>query len=421
MAGARPGRKAGDKRNFLPAALCLILIPLSLIGTFALSLYKGASGMVAAMNAALVFLLTGCFLFSVLDGGVLTEKTLIKTGRPRYFFYVAIAGMVLSLTSGILPEFMIPFAAVGFLLFSLGDMGSALAGLSCYVGTSMLILNESGLYFFELFSLGVILLILFKNRRDEEKCFFRLIIYAQCALISYLAISFRLNMDFSPATVLSPLVGLFLDIVVVLITIPKVDPLRHADERFLRAIGDPEFELFQELKEKDIDEFNRSLHTAVLSERISLHIGANARITKILSFYHRIGALRGTKSSLDAKSLAILREKGFPEDIRKALSSYWGCRGTHLTREAAVVRLMDEVVVAVHSVQMGKGLPDGFVATEWMSGDNITVKSVLEGMAKGLMNRQEILLSDLSIRDLNIIRKRLLAEESMHYYGLLRW
>ncbi|MCR4890747.1 MAG: hypothetical protein K5989_00980 [Lachnospiraceae bacterium] len=416
--GGTDKRHKGGAFRFLALVAAFLF---STLGTASVLLIRGFSPLSAGFSALLSCILFVIFLFA-LNGDRFSEK-LERKGSERGENFVKflddetnvkgdltipfLAGAVAASSSGLLPEFIMPFGALALMVSLVRGFRTGMASLLFFAGVSTLSCAEGGLYFFELFLSGFCMILFFRRQTRYGSTLFPLLCYLFLSAGSYLSLLYIFHLEIGPGTFIYPGVGLLLDVIILLVFLPKIrEEVLFRDQIFYESINDPEYELLQRLKNEDNEEFQRAIHTAYLSDRVSDSIGADRNLAKILAYYHRIGALRGKRNHLKEKTLSILREDGFPANVMRGIEEYWGLPGTHLGREAAVVKITDSLFDLI----MEEDALDEAV--------NLNYDELVDRIVRKLTAERIYLLSEITLRDVPLIRKRLKQEQL--YYKFLQ-
>ncbi len=356
--------------------------------------------------------------------------------RLRPFFTALIAGEAAAVLSGFIPEFLLPLGAASWAVSLLGGFDNGIFSLLIISATSMISCAEGGLYFFELFFAGFLLILLFRKQKREGGINLPLIIFLIATAASYAAILVFYQIDIAPDMVLFPALGLVLDSILILVILPKLRIDYIFREELLREeINDPEYELLRRLKRENNPEYMRSIHTAYLSDRVTDSIGADRQKARIIAYYSRIGVLTDEDGNIGENTLELISKEGFPEDIIKGMREFYGEPDTTLSREAAVVKLNSSLIDLIYKQlnrekvpaakekaaddsQKESGSADSAEEDFFDEDTALDFDDLIDKVALSLTKERFYLLSDLSIRDITFIKKRLKAEKL--YFNFLK-
>ncbi len=396
----RPGRGA-----LLPAVSFGVL-PALLTGAV---LFAGKNSAGVCLAGALTGLFSGApafFLFlSELEGNRLSFE---NGNHPSRLFAAFLLGMAASAAGAFLPEFLAPLSCFGvlFLLLSSPFVGFAL--LFPLLITGMSAQGEGG-FAFCYYALCALVLMVFYLHIPEH-----LPVGKSLAAFAFARIAlFALGAFFSGAlpggsVIFSFAAGLLLEMVILLVVLPKLErsvvfPWR---ERF-GDINDPEYVLLMALKKDYREQYRRAIHTAYLSDRLALRLGADRVLTKAVAYYHNIGLLLEGNTGKEA-TLALVLEYSFPPSLVKCLGEYpfpgEVVRG--MSRETALAYLCSRVVTAI--CDWYERMPEGQADYE----------SIIDEELSLVRKDKNILYSELTFADFFAVRKHLKREKL--YYDFLR-
>lgn len=138
-------------------------------------------------------------------------------------------------------------------------------------------------------------------------------------------------------------IRLFSELVIILIVLKLIGKYCiYRDEDFYKRINSPDYGLLVRLKQTDKETYIHAVHTAYLSEKISQKIKIDTALAKAGGYYHKIGVLEGADTL--ENTLKIGRENKFPKPLMRLLEEYGSRKSAQISKEAAVVRLSDEVI-----------------------------------------------------------------------------
>ncbi|MCR5024433.1 MAG: hypothetical protein K6A90_08905 [Lachnospiraceae bacterium] len=383
------------------ARICLlILIPLIGIGGTALvSLVKVFSLKEIILNTAVSAIL--CIMAEIP-----IEEIKIDRNGVKYFVIAYLSGIIMAVTSGFLYEFIFPLAAPAVVIGMLTGPLMATASLVLFCGISTLVLYESGLYFLYIFVTGFILIMLFCRGKKVSR-FMPMITYLATSAVIFVACFFLSEAVFSPEIVFFPAVGVFLNVLIVIIMVPKIyDEILDKTDNLWAKINDPEYDLLQTLKSTDKREYDRMVHTAHISGILCEKMQTDRRKTMGVCYYHRIGCLRGGQDNIEIKSLSLIRYRGFPDEIVEGIQELYGLKGRLLSRESALVLLTDRFIEYIYSYM------------DSHNGEKPDYDSTVEKIVKEALRDRKFLTSSLTFNDINIINS-VLRNEKFYYDFIL--
>ena len=379
----------------------LILTPLLGIGGTALvSFIKGFSFQAVILNTFVSA--SVCIIAEIPLAGAEPDKN----GAP-YLMVSYISGLLLAFLSSFVYECILPIAAPSAVIALILGEGAGVSALILFASISTVLLYESGLYFFYIFLTGFILIILFCSRK-RYRVFPIILTYVSLGGILYISCLFMSRAELNPIMIISPFVGAFLNLLILMIVRPKViENVLDRRELFIKSILDPEYDLLMKLKNTDRDEYDRAIHSAHLSDILAERLGANRRKTVSISYYSRIGVLRGDKENIDIKSLALIREREFPTFISEGIKEYYSINGKRQSKESSLVLIVNNLLSDIYSY------------FETHGGKSPDYQEIVINCMKRMIADNRIKLSDLSLYDLGVISE-VLKDKVIYYECILR-
>ncbi|MBR5376542.1 MAG: hypothetical protein IK139_04615 [Lachnospiraceae bacterium] len=359
-----------------------------LIGTFILS-------------AALAFV-----LYRAVRSKDLLYDNLVNMNR---FMICYLACALIAALSAVLPEFIVPLAALGFICAVLSN---GVTGIFCsliFCAMPLLINGKSFEYFLFSFStcLAVILLVLI-GRDIREKAVPPMVIFSLAFITLYTALIVLKRTDIVWSVIINPAAGLILDVVIVSFTIYAVRKnIILANEEKYDRIVDPEHPLLLELKEKDKKEYKRSIHTAYICDRLSDKLGFNRALMKGAGFYHRIGVLSNNNMSIADATVHMVKRENFPWPLVKILEQYGNDALDEIPPEASLLCIADTVINEV-LLRMEKGEED------------IDYEKLIDRVINTLIGSKNGRLQKSGLKIQHLYRIRKYLKEEKLYYDFLR-
>ena len=322
-------------------------------------------------------------------------------------FKAMLIGMVLSIVAFFTPEFIFPFQAIAVIFMIYTDFSGGAGLLAFYSAVSMIAYNDGSVYFFYCFITGLFLLQFYK---DPEKSYtFKkpLFLYSIYSILIYMAFMIKFSVKLTPESIIGPVCGLFVNILVIIIVLPKIghEVLFALEEKYA-AVVDPEYELMITLKKENNLEYKRALHSGYLSDRLAETIGVDRRMARACAYYHRIGGLLETEAPAAERTATLIAEHEFPDDMQKSINVYTGFERGRYSKENAITMFSDELIKSILRLNMER------------PGEKINYDALINLVCERVSDRPQIVESDLSRRDLRIIKQRL--KEEKLYYDFLR-
>lgn len=320
----------------------------------------------------------------------------------------AVLGLFLAMASFIAPEFVMPMQAIVLILRFYTNFACAASYLIFLSTVSMATSYENGVYFLYCVISGMILLICFRESNIDDFYVRRpTIIFALCSITVYTSLVVLNDISLTPESVMFPLIGIGINSLIVLIALPKIahSYLFTLEEKW-RKLCDPEYELLLELKKKNPVEFKYAIHSAYLTDRVAERIGADRRMAKSCAYYKHIGLLKNGEEPVKDKTAALIAEHEFPENLQELINQYTGFDSGHFTKESSITYICTEMIRSI--IRFNNERPN----------EHINYDALINLIFDRIMNKPIITDSDLSFRDIKIIRMKL--KEERLYYDFLR-
>ncbi|MBQ9606763.1 MAG: hypothetical protein IJV16_06260, partial [Lachnospiraceae bacterium] len=308
-------------------------------------------------------------------------------------------------------DFVIPVASFGVILALISEM--PYLGVSCLVLFSAipyLSSERSFEYFLFLTVTGMIGIALIYGKKKTGKYAEALIIFTLVYILLYTGLIVMKRMSINPELIIVPAAGLIMNVVIMEIAgYSYYTNIVKREEELYLSVVDPEHPLLIKLRNNNKREYKRAIHTAHFTELFADKFGYDRVLMKGLGFYHRIGVLREDDDApLNARTIALAEEEGFPDDIVAALKEYGEAKpGQKISAEISITIIVDTVI---------KSLMDEF------SSDNKKpdLNKFIDKEILALFSGKDSLLKKSAIpyNDLEEIRKHLKGERI--YYDFLR-
>ena len=344
--------------------------------------------------------------------GVLTFAAMYTCQKyitPRISIIVTVLGLISSLQAFI-PDFIIPIAGFAVVIAMLAS--SPYLGISClmlFSAIPFLVTERSFEYFLFHAATGMIATALIYGRRKTGKYNDVLIVFILSYILLYTGLIILKRMGLTPWLIIDPVLMLIMDVVIMEITGYRyyTNVVRKEEELYLDVV-DPEYPLLMKLKSMNKREYKRAIHTAHFTELFADKLGYDPVLMKGLGFYHRIGVLLEDDASLPMRTIALVIEQGFPDDIVEALKEY-GEAGPDkkVSAEVSITIIADTVIDSLMN-EYAKGTED----MDLNKFIDRTILALFSGKAP-ILKRSAIPYSDLED-----IRRHLKGEKL--YYGFLR-
>ncbi len=382
------------------AAPVFLLVVMLLSKSPATMMIKGLVG-IFILSAALAFA-----LFRAVRSKDLLYDNLVNMNR---FMISYVCCALLSALSALIPEFIIPVAAFGFICAVFSNAYSGIFSSLIFCSMPLLISGKSFEYFLFSFAtcLAIILLILI-GRDIREKTVSSIIIFSLVFITLYTALIVLKRTDIVPSVIINPIVGLILDDVIICLTVYGVRKnIILANEEKYDRIVDPEHPLLTELKEKNKNEYKRSIHTAYICDRLSDKLGFDRNLMKGAGFYHRIGVLSNNNMTIADATVHMVKRENFPWPLVKILEQYGNDELDEIPPEASLLCIADTVINEV-LVRMEKGEED------------IDYEKLIDRVINSLIGSRNGRLQKSGLKIQHLYRIRKYLKEEKLYYDFLR-
>ncbi len=331
-----------------------------------------------------------------------------KWVTSRMAFIITVLGIVSSVQAFI-PDFLIPIAAFAVLIAVFAS--SPYLGISCLMIFSALpfMVTERPFEYFLFYTVtGIIAIAVIYGRRRTGKYIDMLVIFSLVYLMLYTGLIILKRTGITPGLIIFPVIMLILDVIIMHIAGYRyyVNVVWSEEELYLDVV-DPEYPLLMKLKAMNRREYKRAIHTAHYTELYADRFGYDPVLMKALGFYHRIGVLLEDDASLSMRTIALVLEQGFPDDIIEGLREYGDAKaGEVISAEVSITIIVDTVIINLMD-EISKG------------NKNIDLNKFIDKTILGLFSGKDALLKKSAIpyNALEEIRKHLKGEKL--YYGFL--
>lgn len=402
----RSDRKKGINSFFVCELLLTLTAPVFVL---VLMLAMQCSATVVIRGLVSLFVLSAGLAF-VLYRAVRTKDLLYDNLVNMNRFLISYAACALiSALAAILPEFVVPVAALGFICAVLSNAQTGIFCSLIFCAMPLFVNGKSFEYFLFSFAacLAVILLILI-GRDIRERIVVSVLIFSLVYITLYTALIVLKRTDIVPSVIINPVIGLISDILIISLTVYGVRKnIILANEEKYDRIVDPEHPLLLELKEKNKKEYKRSIHTAYICDRLSDKLGFDRGLMKGAGYYHRIGVLSNNNMSIADATVHTVKRENFPWPMIKILEQYGNDRLEEIPPEASLLCIADTVINEV-LVRMEKGEED------------IDYEKLIDRVINSLIGARNGRLQKSGLKIQHLYRIRKYLKEEKLYYDFLR-
>ncbi|MCR4743633.1 MAG: hypothetical protein K5894_00200 [Lachnospiraceae bacterium] len=318
-----------------------------------------------------------------------------------------IIGIVLCIAGFWSPEFIFPFHALALIYMIYTDFASAVALLGMFGTITMVSANESSGYFFYFMIPAIILLLPFKNPDKYFNVKKTVLYYTLSSMLIYAALFILYSLKITPENIIFPAIGILMNVLVTIIVMPKIQHgFLFKTEEIYKNIVDPEYHLLLKLRKENNHEYKRAIHSAYLSGRCADRVKADSRLARGCAYYHRIGVLTEGEENLSSKTANLIDENEFPTELADMIKICAGAKKSYLPKEVAIALICDDLISSIIKFM------------EQKPGESINYDALIDLIFERISNRAPVVDSDLSLRDIRIIKKKL--KEEKLYYDFLR-
>ncbi len=372
------------------------------------SYFLGRSYEEILRNVIVNFISAGTIIFMLADNDQRDAFLYGNINRKNVFIMIYAGAMVMACVLPLINCAAWPYLFVFVLLglFSNGEIG-LFSGASLVMMSVMLIEEGSASVFFMYFAAGAVGIALFRELTEETKIGFPLFvsILMQFVLLICYHVLF-LNTSLTVSIVIVPIVNVIIDsiLLAVILNFFGIYIIRKSNDMYM-DINDPEFSLLVDIKNKNKEEYYRSIHTAYLAERVAMDLDINSRAVKTLSYYGRANKVYGTNSWAETEH--FYTDNNFPVEVLEFLHEYIEPDNkTVRTTEYTVTSLCDMVVSSImYLIHKDKDA-------------RINYDDVIDKLFEHKLENKELNNNDISMYQLERMKK-LLKKEKL-YYDFLR-
>ena len=372
------------------------------------SLLYGFRGDVLIRNVVTAFICAGVVIF--LTAEAVQGKTLLYDNRehPFRFALVYLAGLLMSVSFPAISSEAWPyiFVFVALALFSNGRIG-LITGTE-FLALSVLLSSDANTNIFLMYLFtGVVGITLLNGLTEQTNIGPSVFIIISLQAVLMMAFDIlQKNRSLSVVMFVVPGVNIVLSLILLLLFLNLfgVYVIRGSNDRYM-DVNDTQFPLLVQMKDKNKDEYYRSIHTAYLAERIALDLGLNARAVKTMAYYHRIGVVNGAETWEEIQ--ALLEKHDFPEEAIGYLKEYIESRkGERRTKEYTVINMSETLIASIMYL---------------FAKDNkaqINVDALIDRIFANKMEERAFHNSDISLYEID--RMKAIMKKERLYYDFLR-
>lgn len=344
--------KEENKKLLIKILLSVLLVLLTGAAVFGCSylytkdIYKMIRNVVMAVMGALVVL--DAYWVSAGKGKLDYQKE--NGGHFGGFVCIYLIGLLFAVALPVLPAsgwpYMVFFAA--FACFS--NMACGITTGSVLLMITVFLTPEAGVEIFLLYFMsGVVAVTLFQNVDEAFQVGVPIALSILFLLVCETAnIVLFVNEKFSLEMFVIPVTNLIISAILLVAILKAYNTFvvnRFRDK--YQVINDQEYPLMAELKEKHREEYYHTIHTAYLSDRIAKRLQLNENVTKAVSYYLKIGILRGENNWENVR--AICEEHHFPPEVMEVLQECL-CNPNPRRKETVVILFADEIIANLQAI-----------------------------------------------------------------------
>ena len=332
-----------------------------------------------------------------------TNKEVFCAGR---FILLYVFALAISLFCPKIPTAVWPYTIV-FLFLALFSNGltGILAATLCLFLSVLMCTNGDILLFFMYFISGVGTVVFFRNL-DKEFRFGYPIFLSELFLFLCIVLFSGYTATFDTSIILLASVNLVVTFVLTLFVLKYFSSaVVHRERDKYMELIDPNSRIMNELKEKNQQEYLKSIHVAYFCERICAEFQMDSTLTKVAAYHHNI-ALSKFKTANWVNTESLCKEYEFPQSVCDVLQEFWD--------EDTPVKSVEAVILYVSSLVVSSVL----YLFEVKPGKQIDYEEVIDSIFHKLLLSDKLVKSNISLAQMNCM-KRLFIKENL-YYDFLR-
>lgn len=350
----------------------------------------------------------GAFLFVVC--AKLDEFYDRSTGKeefkPLRFVFLYVIALVISLFCPKIPTAVWPYTVV-FLFLSLFSNGltGILAATNCLFLPVLMCVNGDIFLFFMYFLSGVGTVVFFRNLDREFRIGYPIFL-SELFLFLCIILFSGYTVNFDASIILFASVNLIVSFVLMLFVLKYYSStVVHRERDKYMELGDPDSWIMKELKEKNQQEYIKSIHTAYFCERICAEFQMDSTITKVAA-YHQNVALSKFQTANWASTESLCKEYGFPDKVCQVLQEFWD--------DQTPIKSVEAVILYVSSLLVSSVL----YMFEIKPGKQINYDEVIDSIFNKLLLSGKLAKSDISLAQMETMKSLFIKEKI--YYDFLR-
>lgn len=273
-----------------------------------------------------------------------TGKELFQSGRFALLYFVS---LVVALFCPQIPTAVWPYTAVflSLTLFSNGLTG-ILAAANCLF-LSVLLCSGGDVFLFFLYFLGGLGTVTFFRNLDKE---FRIgypVFLSELFLFLCIILFSGYAVTFDPSIILLASVNLVVSFILILFVLKYYSStVVHKERDKYLELSDPDARIMSELKEKNQEQYFKSIHVAYFCERICAEFQMDSTCTKVAAYHHNI-ALSKFRTANWVNTESLCKEYEFPTGVCDVLKEFWDDNTPIRSVEAAILYVSSLVVSSI--------------------------------------------------------------------------
>jgi len=385
--------------------LSLALFWLNIITIAALSYFFSLPISDFIRNVIIEALLSGVLIFLLAQG---KEEELFSFNYKNNILSVFVCyllGLVFEVMCVFLPSTGWPLVSI-FVIISL--YSNPLIGMVSGVGFLLgaVLITESSIAVFLLYFISGMIGICMFNKLDERyRVVVPLIVTGLSLLVNQTAeIIIYENATLNIDQFLIPAVNILVTTLIIIIALKifSSSVIFKTRDTYME-INDPECPLLVELKEKNKDEYYKSIHVAYFCDKVAKKLNLDDQAAKAGGYYQSIGIIKGDRSWSCVEK--ICNDYKFPDKTCLLLKEYLTGTGYIKEKETGILYFSDAVITTIlYLIKNGQ--------------DKIDYPQVIDAVFKKKMASPRFAQSGLTIDEIRIM-KQLFKDEEL-YYDFLR-
>lgn len=326
--------------------------------------------------------------------------------QPARFVLLYVIALVISLFCPKIPTAVWPYTVV-FLFFALFSNGltGILAASNCLFLSVLLCANGDIFLFFMYFLSGVGAVVFFRNLDKEFRIGYPIFLTELFLFLCIILFS-GYTVNFDTSIILFASVNLVISFVLILFVLKYYSSaVVHRERDKYMELGDTDSRIMNELKEKNQQEYIKSIHTAYFCERICSEFHMDSTVTKVAAYHHNV-ALSKFHTANWVSTESLCKEYDFPEKVCQVLKEFWD--------EQTPIKSVETVILYVSSLVVSSIL----YMFEIKPGKQINYEEVIDSIFSKLLSSGKLAKSDISLAQMEIMKSLFIKEKL--YYDFLR-